>query len=104
MTALSPTWTWPASVPLLEKTTSITDRAIMPDVTVGEKISAVADACFSVARRAAVDGNEFAKRIFIADLQIGRLALIFQVLCLLADRAVGVKFVSARRRAWARKA
>ena len=38
------------------------------------------------------------KRIFVADLQISRLALIFQILGLLADRAIGVKFVSARRR------
>ncbi len=39
------------------------------------------------------DRHEFAKRVFVADFQIGGFAAIFQILRLLADRAVGVEFV-----------
>ena len=73
--------------------TSIAHDAIVSDVTVGEKISATADARFAFARGAAICRHEFAKRVFVADFQIGRLAAIFQILRLLSDRAVGVKFV-----------
>ena len=73
--------------------TSIAHGAIVPDMTVSEKISAIADARFAFARRAAIDGDEFAKRVFVADFQISRFAAIFQILRLLADRAVGVEFV-----------
>ena len=46
-----------------------------------------------VAGRAAIHGDEFAKCILVADFEISRLALVFQVLGLLADRAIGVKFI-----------
>src|SRR5207253_11212172 len=44
--------------------------------------------------RATADCNKFAKRIVIADFQISRLALIFQVLRLLTDRAGGIKLIA----------
>src|SRR5438876_9020491 len=62
-------------------------------MTVGEKCASIADAGFSFAGGAPADCYEFAKRIFIADLQIRRLTLIFQVLRLLSDRAGSVKSV-----------
>jgi hypothetical protein len=55
------------------------------------------DARFAIARRAPVDGNEFAERIIIADLEISRLALIFQILRLLPDRRERVEFISCAR-------
>ena len=63
----------------------VADGAIVSDMTVGEKISGVADPRLAFARRAAIHGDEFAKRVFVADFQIRRLATIFQILCLLAD-------------------
>ena len=73
----------------------IAHRAIVADMAVGQKISAIADPRLSLGCRAAVDRDELAKGIFVADFEIGRLALIFQILRLLADRAVGVEFVVA---------
>ena len=70
----------------------------MPNVTVSEKISSAADARFSFAASAAVDCNEFTKRVFVPDLEVSRFVLIFHVLRLLADRAIGVEFVSRARR------
>ena len=46
-------------------------------MTVREKISGVTDPRFAFARRAAIHGDEFAKRVFVADLQIRRFAAIF---------------------------
>src|SRR5207302_8590454 len=71
----------------------VSDSAIVADVTIRQEISATAYSCLPIARRAPVHRDEFAKRIFIANLQIGRFARVFQVLSLLADRAVGVKFI-----------
>src|SRR6266536_6398567 len=55
----------------------IANSAIVSDMTVREKISGVADLRFTFARCAPIDRNEFAKRVFVADLQIGRFAAIF---------------------------
>jgi len=63
-------------------------------MAIGEKGATVADARFPVACRATADCNKFAKRIVIADFQISRLALIFQVLRLLTDRAGGIKLIA----------
>src|SRR5947208_910978 len=62
-------------------------------MAIGEKRATVADARFAFARRATADCDEFAERVFIADFQVSRFALIFQVLRLLTDRAGGVKFI-----------
>src|SRR5438046_10353414 len=62
-------------------------------MAVGKKGSSIADSGFSFAGGAPADCNEFAKRVFVADFQVSRFALIFQVLRLLTDRAGGVKFV-----------
>ena len=66
----------------------------MCNVAVSEKGSTVSEARFTFARRAAADCDEFAECILIADFQVSRFTLVFQVLRLLADGAVGVKFVS----------
>ena len=63
----------------------VSNPAIVSNVAVSEKISAAADLRFSFSRGAAVDRDEFAERVFVADFQISRLALVFQVLRLLTD-------------------
>src|SRR5207253_2453289 len=73
----------------------VADCAIMTDVTIGEKISAVAHPCFAVAFCAAIDRAKLTKSISFANFQISRLARVFQILCLLADRTIGVKFILA---------
>src|SRR5438094_10554321 len=71
----------------------IADRAIVADVTVSEKISAIANARFAIAFGAAIDRAKFAERIFVANFQIGRFAPVFLILRLLADRSGGLKFI-----------
>jgi hypothetical protein len=46
----------------------IAHGAIVPDVTVSEKISAITDPRFAFGRRSPVRCFEFAERIFVADL------------------------------------
>ena len=72
----------------------ISDDAVMTDVRVGEKIAAVPNTRPASSRSAAVDRDEFAKAIVVTDLQISRLAAIFQILGLLTDRAIGVEFIA----------
>jgi hypothetical protein len=55
----------------------VAHAAIVSDVTVREKISALADPRFAFARCAAIDGYEFTKCVFVADFQIRRFAAIF---------------------------
>ena len=45
----------------------VADAAVVPDMTVCEKISAVADPRFAFARRAPIYRNEFSKRVFVAN-------------------------------------
>ena len=78
---------------IIGKNDFVPNGAIVPDVAVSQKISATADSRFASAGGAPIYRDEFAKRIFIANFQIGRLARVFQVLRLLTDRAVGVKFI-----------
>src|SRR5438552_4219178 len=72
-----------------------TNRAIVADVTVGEKISATANARFSGCGGASIHRDEFTERIFVSDLQISWLTRVFQVLRLLTDGAVSIKFISS---------
>ena len=78
---------------VVRKDNSVPNDAIVPDMAIGEKISAVGNLCFPIALGAAIHGHELAKDIFIANLQIGWLAGILEVLGLVPDRAIGVKFV-----------
>jgi hypothetical protein len=55
----------------------VANSAIVPNMTVSEKISGVADPRFALAGCAAVHGHEFAKRVFVSDFEIGRFAAIF---------------------------
>src|SRR5690242_14804972 len=72
----------------------IADRAIVANVTVGEKIATASNPRFAVAGCAPIDGNEFTEGIFVTDFQICRLTRIFEILCLLADRAIRVELVA----------
>src|SRR6266481_393400 len=51
---------------------AIMNGALVPDMTVGQKISAIAHSRFAFTRCAPVCRYEFAKRVFIADFQISR--------------------------------
>ena len=75
----------------------------MTDVAISEKISAIADACFAAASGATIDGDEFAKSIFITNLEIGGFSGVFQVLRLLTNRAVSVKLIACAGAHWTRE-
>src|SRR5690349_11935905 len=62
-------------------------------MTVREKIPGVADPRFALASCAPIYRYEFPKRVLVSDFQIRWVAAIFQILRLLADRAVGVELV-----------
>src|ERR1044071_5649517 len=78
---------------IIRKHDRVTDLAIMTDVTVSEEISGVTDPCLACSGRAAINGNEFPEAVFLANFQISRLALVLQILRLLADRAVSVELI-----------
>src|SRR5207248_7642978 len=69
----------------------VPDVAIVANMAVGEKISAMPNPRLAIRRRAAGDGDEFPKRVLVADFEISRFALVFQVLGLLSYRAISVK-------------
>src|SRR5207248_6181481 len=83
----------PGQGAVIRKNNVVSNYAIVCNVAVGEEGAAVADPRFALAGCAAADCDKFAERIFIADFQVSRFALIFQVLRLLTDRAGRVKFV-----------
>src|SRR5437867_457171 len=72
----------------------VAHRAVVPDMTVSQKISAATDPRFTLTCGATINGNEFAKRVFVANLEECGLTLVFQILRLLPNRAIGIKFVS----------
>src|SRR5205823_13100891 len=61
---------------VIRKDTAVAHGAIMTDMTVSEKVSAIADSRFAFARCAAMRRHEFTKRVFVADFQISRFAAI----------------------------
>lgn len=63
----------------------VPDTAIVRDVAIGEEVVAAADDRFRMRSGAAIDRDEFAKCVSVADFQVGRLAVVFQVLRALAD-------------------
>src|SRR5579885_1081937 len=67
----------------------------MRDMRIGEEISAVADPRGRAGGGAAIDGAKFAKRVAVADLEMRRLAGVFQILRALPDGCVGVKTIRA---------
>ena len=73
----------------------VADCAIMTDVTIGEKISAVAHTRLAVVRCAAINRAKLTKSISVANFQISWLARVFQILRLLADRTIRVKSILA---------
>ena len=63
----------------------VANLAIVADVAVGKKISAVTDAGLARTGRAAINGYEFRERILVAGFKIGRVALDFKLLGLLCE-------------------
>jgi hypothetical protein len=56
--------------PVVRKNDCVPNHAIVSDMAVSEKVSAIADAGFARASRAAIYRDEFPKRILVADFQI----------------------------------
>ena len=75
------------------KNDMVSDNAVVPDMAVGEKVSVAADRRVRTGSGASIDGAGFAKGIGIANLQVGRLPLVFEILGALPDRRVGKEFV-----------
>ena len=73
----------------------IADGAIVGDVGIGEEIAATADPGAITGSSGAVDAHKFAETVLIADLHIRRLPLVFEILGLLGNGAVGEKAVVA---------
>ena len=72
------------------------DVAVVRHVRVGHQQIVGADARDqSSARRAAVDGDELADAVAVADARFGALALVFEILRGHADAAVGEKTLSS---------
>src|SRR5205823_8025930 len=72
-----------------------TDMAIVRDVRVGHEEVFVANRRLpATTGGAAVDGDEFAEEVVVADGQLGVLALVLEVLWRTADRSVAVKLVA----------
>ena len=85
--AKSPTVQWPASMTLLEKMTLLPTLAVMADVAVGEEGAAVADdGRHAAALGAGVHGDAFADQCSRRRSPASRLALVLEVLRLMADR------------------
>ncbi len=75
------------------KNHGVAHHAIVRDVAVRQEISSAADARAGVRRGPAMHGHEFAEGVAIADAQLRRLAAVFQILRLLADRGACVEDV-----------
>ena len=95
MVEKSPTSTCPASVALFAKIVSVADVAVVRDVRVGHEEVVRADRRDAAAAdRAAVDGDELAEDVVVADAQLGPLALELQVLRLGADRRLSEEAIA----------
>ena len=66
-----------AQCAVVRENDAITHGAIVADMTVSEKVSAIADPRLAFARRAAMSRYEFAKCVFVADFQISRFTPVF---------------------------
>src|SRR5690606_31255657 len=71
----------------------VADDAVVGDVAVCEEIPVVADDGPGLRSGAAIHGAEFAKDVAIADLEVGRLVGVLQILDALADGGVGKELV-----------
>src|SRR5436190_20860345 len=89
-----PNFDVPGESPIIRKHDGVADLTIVTDVAVSKEISPVADARLAPFGRAAIDGHELPEGVFLTDFQMSRLALILQILCLLADRAIGVELIT----------
>jgi hypothetical protein len=74
----------------------IPDDAVVRDVDVAEEVVVAADDRFVIRRGGAVDGAELAEGVVVTHFEPGGLGLVFQILRLLADGAVGEEFVVLR--------
>ena len=64
---------------------TVADDAVVSDVGVGEEIAIGADAGDRRVGGGAVEGDEFAEGVAVADLERGGFARVFKILGLLAD-------------------
>ena len=87
--------------PIIGKDHVVTDDAVVGDVGVGEKVSVVADFGQGVWSGAAVDGDEFAEAVAVADFEVGGFGDVFEVLGFLTDGAEGVELVACADGGWA---
>ena len=72
----------------------IAQLAVVSDVRVAEEESVGADAGGGLRNGAAVHGGVFTEHIVVADLEVGRLAGILQVLGLAADAREGKELIA----------
>ena len=62
---------------VVRKDNSVPNNAIVSDMAVGEKISAVGNLRLPIAICAAIHGHKFAKSIFVTDFKISGFACVF---------------------------
>jgi hypothetical protein len=92
----SSTVTCPASVAALAKMIVVADDAVVRDVHVGHDPVVVADAGDAAAvRGAAVEGDELADRVAVADDQFGRLAVELLVLRIATEGGARIDVILA---------
>src|SRR5262249_986036 len=73
----------------------VADGAIVTDETERTQIYAVADTRLAVTLCAAIDRAKLTKSVSLANFEISRLACVFQILRLLADRTISIKSILA---------
>lgn len=71
----------------------VSDDTVVTDVSVGQEIAVAAHDGGVAGRSGSIDRDELAKGIAAANLEIGRLPVVFEILGALADGGVGVEFV-----------
>jgi hypothetical protein len=69
----------------------IADSAIMGDMRVGKEVAMRTDDGLRSWKGTSVDRTKLTKRIVFANLEIGRLGCVFQILGTLPDRGVRIK-------------
>lgn len=72
----------------------VADGAVMGDMGVSEEVAVVADARFASDAGGAVDGAEFPKHVAVTDAEMGRFALVFEILGAMADGGEGIKKIA----------
>src|SRR5205823_5457810 len=79
------------------------DDTIMADMRIDHEVVIVAYHRFHVIRGAAVDRDELAKGIAVADFQAGRLVVVLKMLRVVAEDGASVDGVAASHGQWAKE-